>query len=106
MVGKEIAIGPGKAQLLGLVRETGSISEAARQLEMSYMRAWLLIQTMNRCFREPVIKTARGGLERGGASLTETGEQILGLHERLNAECLVASKKTRKDIASLLKKGS
>jgi len=99
-------MGPGKAQLLGLVRDTGSISEAARQLEMSYMRAWLLIQTMNRCFRKPVIKTARGGLVRGGASLTETGQQVLALYERLNAECLAASKKTRKNIASLLKKKS
>ena len=105
-MGKDIALGPGKVALLQLVRDTHSISEAARQMEMSYMRAWSLIQTMNRCFTEPVISTTRGGRERGGASLTNTGDRLLTLYERLEAECLAASEATRQEIVTLLKKPS
>jgi molybdate transport system regulatory protein len=101
--GADIALGPGKVDLLRLVRDTHSISEAARQMEMSYMRAWSLIQTMNRCFVEPVISTTRGGRERGGASLTETGVRLLGLYEKLEAECLAATAGTQQEIISLLR---
>ncbi len=104
VMGRDIALGPGKVALLRLVRDTHSISEAARQMEMSYMRAWSLIQTMNRCFTEPVINTTRGGRERGGASLTGTGDRLLALYERLEAECLAASEATRLEIVALLKK--
>lgn len=100
--GQKIALGPGKFELLQLIRETDSISEAARRMKMSYMRAWTLIQTMNCCFREPVIRTTRGGRERGGASLTKTGEKLLALYTRLESECLAASNGTRREIASLL----
>ncbi len=72
MRGKEIAFGPGKMELLELVARTGSIGKAAKHMDMSYMRAWSLIQTMNACFKEPVIEAVRGGHERGGAELTET----------------------------------
>ena len=103
LAGKDIALGPGKVELLRRVQETHSISEAARQMKMSYMRAWTLIQTMNRCFETPVIRTTRGGQERGGASLTETGEEALALYAQLETECLAATKTTRKAITSLLK---
>ena len=75
--GDEIAIGPGKADLLDAICESGSISKAARQLGMSYKRAWTLVDTMNRCFKEPLINTATGGGGGGGASLTAFGEQVL-----------------------------
>ena len=75
--GDEIAIGPGKAELLEFIRESGSISAAARQMGMSYKRAWNLADTMNRCFREPLIDTATGGGGGGGARLTAFGEQVL-----------------------------
>lgn len=75
--GDEIAIGPGKADLLEAIRMSGSISKAARQLGMSYKRAWNLADTMNRCFREPLIDTATGGGGGGGARLTRFGEQVL-----------------------------
>jgi len=64
--GNEIAFGPGKADLLDLVGETGSIGRAAQRMDMSYMRAWSLIQTMNACFKEPLIKAVHGGNEHGG----------------------------------------
>ncbi len=75
--GDEIAIGPGKAALLEAIRESGSISSAARQLGMSYKRAWNLADTMNRCFREPLIETATGGGGGGGARLTSFGAKVL-----------------------------
>jgi molybdate transport system regulatory protein len=100
---EDIAIGPGKARLLRLVKETGSISEAARQMKMSYMRAWTLIRTMNVCFREPVITTKRGGEDRGGAKLTRTGERLLQLYELLETEALENTAKTRSAIKVLLK---
>ncbi len=75
--GDEIAIGPGKADLLEAIRDCGSISKAARDLGMSYKRAWNLADTMNRCFREPLIDTATGGGGGGGAQLTHFGIKVL-----------------------------
>ncbi len=77
LFGDEIAMGPGKADLLEAIRGSGSISQAARQLGMSYKRAWNLADTMNRCFREPLIDTATGGGGGGGARLTPFGERVL-----------------------------
>ena len=90
MRGKEIAFGPGKMELLELVAETGSISEAAKRMDMSYMRAWSLIQTMNACFKEPVIEAVRGGHERGGAELTATGQRLLKLYRQMEKDGLKA----------------
>jgi molybdate transport system regulatory protein len=84
--GEEIAFGPGKMRLLKLVAETGSIGNAAKRMEMSYMRAWSLIQTMNACFKEPVIEAVRGGHERGGAELTETGQLALKLYRQMEED--------------------
>ena len=77
MFGTEIAIGPGKADLLDAIAATGSISESARRMGMSYRRAWLLVDTMNRCFREPVVASATGGSGGGGARLTPFGRRVL-----------------------------
>ncbi len=103
VLGSQIAMGPGKAELLGLVRETHSIAEAARRMGMSYMRAWSLIQTMNGCFREPVVLTRRGGSARGGARLSKTGERLLTLYQGLETEFLAASADTRRRMAALLR---
>lgn len=62
-----VAIGPGKADLLAAIDATGSISAAARTMGMSYRRAWLLVDTMNTAFRAPLVSTAKGGVEGGGA---------------------------------------
>ncbi len=86
--GGDIALGPGKVELLALVKQTGSISEAAKRMEMSYMRAWSLIQTMNACFKEPVVEAVRGGHQRGGAELTETGRRALELYQRMEEASL------------------
>lgn len=75
--GGEIAMGPGKADLLDAIDRTGSISGAAKALGMSYRRAWLLVDAMNRCWREPLVMTAPGGTARGGgARVTPFGASI------------------------------
>jgi molybdate transport system regulatory protein len=71
------SLGPGKAKLLELVRDLGSISAAAREMDMAYRHAWLLIDDLNRCFGGPVVETRKGGRSGGGARLTALGEKIL-----------------------------
>lgn len=80
-----VAMGPGKAQLLALIDDTHSISAAARQMGMSYRRAWLLVDTMNQSFRQPLVVTATGGRRGGGASLSDTGHQVLTLYRQYEA---------------------
>ncbi|MFT7573311.1 MAG: molybdate transport system regulatory protein [Paracoccaceae bacterium] len=77
LLGRSIAIGPGKAELLGLIDDTGSISAAARAMGMSYRRAWTLVETMNTAFREPLVAAATGGKGGGGASVTVFGHEAL-----------------------------
>jgi molybdate transport system regulatory protein len=103
MRGRDIALGPGKAELLARVAETGSIVEAAARMGMSYMRAWKLIQTMNACFREPLIVATRGGREGGGASLTRTGRKALELYRRLQAQSLEACAGAWRQLRQLVK---
>jgi molybdate transport system regulatory protein len=81
----DIAIGPGKADLLAGIKETGSIAAAGRRMGMSYKRAWLLVETMNGCFRTPLVETSRGGRTHGGAMLTQTGERVLEGYRRMEA---------------------
>jgi molybdate transport system regulatory protein len=83
MFGTEIAIGPGKADLLQAIAESGSISESARRMGMSYRRAWILVDTMNRCFREPLVASATGGSGGGGARVTPFGERVLAQYRGL-----------------------
>ena len=102
-LGDEIALGPGKADLLRHISETGSISEAARRMDMSYNRAWLLVRTMNRSFKEPLVLASRGGDSRGGAQLTAFGKQVLILYQRLESKFIAATRQPLKDILSRLK---
>ena len=85
MFGTEIAIGPGKADLLEAIAATGSISASARRLGMSYRRTWLLVDTMNRCFREAVVDSAAGGSGGGGAVVTAFGRRVLASYRAMQA---------------------
>jgi molybdate transport system regulatory protein len=85
-LGSETAIGPGKADVLEHIEQTGSLAEAGRQLGMSYQRVWSLVGVMNRCFVEPLVLTQRGGSAGGGAVLTPTGRRVLALYRDLEAE--------------------
>lgn len=76
-------IGPGKAELLDRIRETGSIAAAGRQMDMSYKRAWMLVEEMNATFQDPLVTSTRGGPGGGGAQLTETGAQVLSLYHAI-----------------------
>jgi len=70
------AIGPGKAELIERIAKSGSISAAARDMGMSYRRAWQLVEALNRSFREPVVETAIGGRRGGGARVTPFGLRV------------------------------
>ena len=94
MLGEDILLGPGKAALLEGIERHGTIRDAANDLDMSYMRAWKLVQTMNAGFREPLVVVHRGGPERGGAELTATGQAVLSLYRALESDTLAATKAT------------
>lgn len=89
--GGEFAIGPGKADLLAAIAATGSISAAGRALGLSYRRTWLMVDTMNRCWREPLVATAHGGSHGGGATLTDLGATVLKRYRDLEAALAVAA---------------
>ena len=77
LMGKTIALGPGKADLLDAISQSGSISGAARKMNMSYGRAWKLIEAMNRDFRFPLVVASSGGSGGGGTKLTDAGFEAL-----------------------------
>lgn len=80
---RDSSLGPGKILLLERVRDLGSISAAARSMNMAYRRAWLLIDSMNRSFRSPVLQTHKGGSEKGGATLTPFGAELIDHFRRM-----------------------
>src|SRR5882672_5423751 len=101
--GTEIALGPGKADLLEEIGRRGTISGAARGLGMSYRRAWLLVETMNRCFARPLVATARW---RGrGAWLTDEGRAVLALFRRMEAGSLAAARAPLAALTARLRMG-
>ena len=89
--GAERALGPGKIRLLEAIGKTGSISRAGRALGMSYRRAWLLIDDMNRCFRAPVVATQPGGVKGGGAALTPFGVALIENYRAIEAQAAAAA---------------
>ncbi len=92
------SIGPGKIRLLEAVRDQGSISAAGRALDMSYRRAWLLVDALNKAFREPVVATKLGGRDGGGAQLTPFGAALIAQYRDME---LVAHAALRPHLASL-----
>ncbi|HEY3598129.1 MAG TPA: LysR family transcriptional regulator [Paraburkholderia sp.] len=85
-----IALGPGKVSLLEAVREYGSISAAARSLNMSYRRAWLLMDELNRSLKSPATVAEHGGQSGGGSMLTPVGEEIIRLYRGIEAQAYEA----------------
>jgi len=78
-------IGPGKIELLRKIAELQSISAAARAMDMSYRRAWLLVDELNKLFDQPVVAKWQGGKSKGGAALTKFGETLVESYEQLVA---------------------
>lgn len=104
MLDDEIAFGPGKADLLEAIRDTGSISAAGKQLGMSYRRAWLLVDAMNRCFKSPLVETAAGGFAGGGATISPLGGEILSKYRAIEVDVMKVTDKAFADIKPLLRK--
>jgi molybdate transport system regulatory protein len=101
-LGNRFAFGPGKAQLLENIHRTGSITEAAKAMGMSYMRAWVLIKSINRALPSPLVQTTRGGRNRGGAQLTADGRTLLQLYRQLETRSQSATRPTRQKLQKLL----
>ncbi|MDR3673816.1 MAG: LysR family transcriptional regulator [Holophaga sp.] len=96
------AMGPGKADLLDAIQAAGSISAAARSLGMSYRRAWLLVDEMNRCFRTPVVEAHLGGTGGGGAKVTDLGQEALRRYRELQDLAWVAVRGALQEFLPLL----
>lgn len=93
-----IAIGPGRITLLEAIDQTGSISAAARQLKMSYRRAWLLVNDTNNALKQPAVASSEGGASGGGSRLTETGRALIQHYRKVES---VAAQAAQADIKAL-----
>jgi molybdate transport system regulatory protein len=96
-------MGPGKAELLRAIERTGSISAAARDMEMSYRRAWLLVDTMNQSFRQPLVSTETGGQKGGGATVTEFGQNVLQRYLEMEAKAAGAVESEMSEFVKLMR---
>jgi len=97
-------IGPGKIALLEAIRDTGSISAAARRMEMSYRRAWLLVEQINQSMAEPAVSAATGGRQGGGAALTPVGERIVALYRSIESITRMSARAEFREMEKLARK--
>lgn len=102
--GEGAMLGPGKAELLELIAETGSISQAGRRMGMSYKRAWMLVETLNSIFAGPLVESSRGGASGGGATLTPAGHAVLRHYRDLEAHAARAGNEEIEAIRAMLKR--
>jgi molybdate transport system regulatory protein len=100
---RDLMVGPGKIDLLKAVRETGSISAAARKLGMSYKRAWYLLETLNQGFHQPVVEAVHGGRGGGGTQLTSLGETLITCYTAIEALCAAAAEPQLAALCALTK---
>lgn len=98
-----VAIGPGKADVLQAIAETGSIAEAGRRLGMSYQRVWSLVRAMNGDFVEPLVLTQRGGAAGGGAGLTDMGRRVLKVYRAIEQDAERAVTKRLPQLLALIR---
>lgn len=98
-VSGDFYLGPGRADLLEKIAETGSIAAAGKAMGMSYKRAWSLVQALNEGFGAPLVETSRGGSAQGGAELTAPGREALARYRHMQA---VARDAIADDVAALL----
>ncbi len=100
--GDVIAIGPGKVSLLEAIARTGSISAAGRELGMSYRRAWLLVDEINRSLTEPAVLTATGGAKGGGTALTPVGEELVRAYRAIEDIAMAAASAELRRLTKLI----
>jgi molybdate transport system regulatory protein len=103
--GDEIAVGPGKIALLEAIREHGSITQAAKEIGMSYRRAWMLLDELNRSLRKPATASAQGGTHGGGSLLTAEGEALIALYRDIERRAEQACSTQLASLLKLLAKG-
>jgi molybdate transport system regulatory protein len=101
---KNPAMGPGKARLVVLIAETGSISAAARRMGMSYRRAWQLVEALNKSFNQPVVRTAVGGQRGGGAVVTEFGKRLVAAYHDMEVKASAAIATELEEFSTHLRK--
>jgi molybdate transport system regulatory protein len=101
---REEAVGPGKIALLEHIAESGSLSQAARNLKMSYRRAWLLLDSLNVAFLERVAITSKGGRGGGGATLTPFGRTLVRTYRAFEKEIQSSAARHFRPIALLARK--
>lgn len=102
LFGQASSLGPGKIALLEHIGRLGSISAAAREMGMSYRRAWLLVEAMNQAFREPVVTAVSGGKRGGGAVLTAFGADVLARYRKIESKAARAVNRELADLTELL----
>jgi molybdate transport system regulatory protein len=103
LIGAAVALGPGKVALLEVIGRTGSISAAAREMGMSYRRAWSLVDRMNADFAGPLVEKVAGGKGGGGARLTVLGEDVLARYHAIEEKAAESVKEDMEAFAPLLK---
>lgn len=101
---QNIAFGPGKADLLEAIERTGSISQAAKSMNMSYRRAWQLVDTMNQCFETALVETQTGGTHGGGAAVTALGQKVLEQYRQMEINARQALENNYQIMSNYLKK--
>ena len=97
--GRDEAVGPGKISLLEHIERSGSLSQAARELNMSYRRAWQLLDSLNSSFRERTVLTQKGGRGGGGAVLTPLGVELVSLYRTFDAQVQTLAARTFRSLA-------
>jgi molybdate transport system regulatory protein len=103
---KHSSLGPGKILLLEAIRDSGSLSRGARNIGMSYRRAWLLVESLKESFREPVIRASRGGKEGGGMSVTSFGDALIRSYRELEGDFAAMAERRLRPISAALARGS
>lgn len=83
----KVLLGEGRVQLLKAIEETGSLSKAAKELKISYKKAWTLIDAVNKSAKKPVTETSIGGKGGGGAQLTNYGKKLITVFDEINKNC-------------------
>ena len=100
--GELIAVGPGKVALLEAIDKTGSITAAAKSLDMSYRRAWVLLDELNRSLRHAAVDSAKGGAAGGGSVLTDAGRELVSLYRTIESKAAVAGRPEIRRLMSML----
>lgn len=98
------SLGPGKILLLEAIRDSGSLSQGARNIHMSYRRAWLLVESLKQSFRQPVTLASKGGKEGGGMQVTEFGDAVIKSYRELERDfATLAARRLRPILATVVR---